>query len=178
MHILLKRCVDWGTGLMDKLKLKWWIFAYLLGFSTLLLIILWLFQTVFLYDMYKYSRRIEIQRAVSYVRENINNQDLYSLFDELQREKEILVMPTNQFTPPKNHAPVDRRRRRGETITQTEEFVLNDGRTLSLTFHAIITPVDATVTTLHTTALYHNQCYDHAVYSACSFNCKKNIKAH
>ncbi|NLM09694.1 MAG: HAMP domain-containing histidine kinase [Clostridiaceae bacterium] len=133
---------------MDKLKLKWWIFAYLLGFSTLLLIILWLFQTVFLYDMYKYSRRIEIQRAVSYVRENINNQDLYSLFDELQREKEILVMPTNQFTPPKNHAPVDRRRRREETITQTEEFVLNDGRTLSLTFHAIITPVDATVTTL------------------------------
>lgn len=121
----------------------------MLGFSALLLVILWLFQTVFLHDMYKCSRRIEIQRAVSYVQENINSQELFSLFDELQREKEILVMPTNQFTPPhKNPAPGDRRRYREETITQTEEFTLKDGRRISLTFHAIITPVDATVTTL------------------------------
>lgn len=120
----------------------------MLGFSALLLIILWLFQTVFLYDMYKYSRKIEIQKAISYVRENINSQDLLSIFDELQREKEILVMPANQFTPPANPAPAGRRRRREETITQTEDFLLNDGRILSLTFHAIITPVDATVSTL------------------------------
>jgi signal transduction histidine kinase len=148
MPVSLKHCADWGIGLMDKLKLKWRIFAYLLGFNALLLVILWLFQTVFLYDMYKFIRKTEIQSAVAYVRENIESKDLFSIFDKLQREKEILVMPTNAFIPPQNPMQGDRKHQRQETLTQTEDFVLQDGQTLSLTFHAIITPVDATVSTL------------------------------
>lgn len=120
----------------------------MLGFSALLLMILWLFQTVFLYDMYKYIRTREIQSAVFYVQKNINSQDLFSVFDELLREKEIIVTPTKEFIPPVKPIPDIKRRPRQETITQTKDFVLQDGQTLSLTFHAIITPVDATVTTL------------------------------
>ncbi len=134
---------------MDRLKIKWRIFSFLLGFSLLLLIILWFLQNVFLYDMYKYTRTLEIKRAVSYVEKNIDHPDLFSIFDELLREKEIMVTPAHEFIPPEKPGPPDNQRRpRQETITQTKDFVLQNGQTLSLTFHAIITPVKATVTTL------------------------------
>ncbi|NLP12977.1 MAG: hypothetical protein GX383_00500 [Clostridium sp.] len=47
---------------MDKFKLQWKIFGFLLGFCALLLAILWIFQTVFLSDMYKFIRKVEIDK--------------------------------------------------------------------------------------------------------------------
>lgn len=146
MRILLRHCVDWGIGSMDKIKLKWRIFAYLLGFCSLLLLILWLFQTVFLSDMYKLIRKREIEQAIQYVEKNINNSDIQLIFHELEEDKDILVKLSNEFIMPSGIRQGDRHRQ--ETITRTKEFTLNDGRIVSLTFHAIITPVEATVTTL------------------------------
>lgn len=73
---------------------------------------------------------------------------MYSIFHKLLRENEIMVIPANDFIPPKPSSPDDRGRKRQETITQTKDFVLQNEETISLTFHAIITPVEATVTTL------------------------------
>ena len=64
------------------------------------------------------------------------------------REKEIVVTQTNEFVPPQLSSPGVRGKPRQETITKAQVFTLKDGRELSLTFHAIIPPVDATVTTL------------------------------
>ncbi len=133
---------------MDKVKLKWKIFSFLLGFCALLLVLLWLFQTVFLHDMYKFIRTREIETAIAYVQENIDSPELFSILDGLMREKEIVVTQTNEFVPPQLSSPGDRGKPRQETITKAQVFTLKDGRELSLTFHAIITPVDATVTTL------------------------------
>ncbi len=133
---------------MDKLKLKWKIFAFLLGFCALLLIILWLFQTVFLTDMYKIIRKNEIKKAIALVEENIDSAGLQTVLNNLEAGKEIIVMPAKEFAPPERMMQNDRGRRPPETITETKEFILQDGRTISLTFHAMITPVDATVSTL------------------------------
>ena len=141
---------------MDKFKLKWCVFAFLLGFCILLLVILWLFQTVFLTDMYKYIRKREIEKAVVLVGQNIDSPDVYSIFYELETDKEIIVMPAREFVPPplpQQNNGWDNRGRfqiRHETITQTEDFILQDGSTVSFTFHAMITPVEATVSTLQT----------------------------
>jgi len=133
---------------MDKLKLKWKIFGFLLGFSALLLIILWIFQTVFLSDMYKLIRKSEIKKAIVLVEKNIDSPKLKDVLYELEVSKEIIVRPTMDFSPPISPIPNKFDRRRPESITKEQKFVLKDGREISLTFYAMITPVEATVSTL------------------------------
>jgi len=132
---------------MDKLKLKWKIFIFLLGFCILLLLILWIFQTVFLSDMYKLIRKLEIDKAVSLVGKNIDSPNLQDILYELETNKEITVRPTKDFAPPPRPEP-GRYNRRPETITKVHEYTLANGSKLSLTFYAMITPVDSTVSTL------------------------------
>lgn len=133
---------------MDKLKLKWKIFISLLNFCGFLLFILWLFQTVFLNDMYKMIRRNELHKAMALVKENINSPNFEEILVSLDAEKSIMVVPTKKFVKPQNPVSGDQRGIRPETITETKEFTLSNGRVISLTFHAMITPVNATVSTL------------------------------
>ena len=134
--------------MMDRLKLKWKIFIVLLAFCGFLLFILWLFQMVFLNDMYKMIRRNELHKAVALVEENINNPDIDEILYSLNADKGIMVVTTREFVQPRIPAPDDRSGIHPETITETKEFTLSDGQVISLTFHAMITPVNATVSTL------------------------------
>ncbi|MDD2371582.1 MAG: HAMP domain-containing sensor histidine kinase [Firmicutes bacterium] len=132
----------------NKIKLKWKVFGYLLGFSALLLVVLWLFQTIFLNDIYRITRMWEIEKAVSEVRQNIDKPELDDLLLELNQEKEIYIMRTDEFTAPQKMMFANPNSHRAETLTKEYSFELEDGTTLSLTFYAIITPVNATVSTL------------------------------
>lgn len=136
---------------MDKLKLQWKIFGYLLGFCALLLGILWLFQTVFLSDMYKYIRKNEIDDAIILVGEKINQTDLEEIIFEIESSKDMMIRRSDQFTPPTTFNPAPNKSaepRQPETLTKVQEYELEDGSTISLTFYAFITPVDATISTL------------------------------
>lgn len=133
---------------MDKIKLKWKIFAFLLGFCALLLLILWMLQTVFLSNMYKFIRKTEMEKAIQLVEKNINSPELKDVLYKLESTKEIMVRPTHNFSPPPLPDPGRPGRKPPETITKVHEFVLADGSRISLTFYAIITPVEATVSTL------------------------------
>ena len=155
MESILKPCVDLVIDLRvnmknfnNKIKLKWRVFAYLLGFSALLLVVLWLFQTMFLNEMYRITRMWEIERAVSVVQKNIDSPDLDEILVDLYLEKDIYIKATNEFTPPQRMMVMGYNRQRLETITNEYVFELEGGEKLSLTFHAIITPVNATVSTL------------------------------
>lgn len=154
MQASSRRCADWGIGLMDRLKLKWYVFTFLLGFCALLIAVLWLFQTVLLTNMYQAIRKSELQKAVTLVKQNIDNPDLQSILGELERDKEIIIMPTQEFTPPQGYELSEGRPQDGrgiprpETITQTEVFTMLDGKSVSLTFYAMISPVEATTATL------------------------------
>ncbi|MCL1789430.1 MAG: HAMP domain-containing histidine kinase [Oscillospiraceae bacterium] len=138
------------------MKLKWKVFAFLLGFCGLLLGLLWLFQTVFLNDMYKLIRRKELEQAIIQVgREigkDIEDSELDEVLTRIQEEKDITVMLTRDFMfpPPFRHrpAPDEMIIQIPGYITEIREFELEDGYVLSLTFHAMIAPVNATVSTL------------------------------
>ncbi len=133
---------------MDKLKLKWRVFASLLAFCAFLLLLLWLFQTVFLRDMYKIIRQSEIKSAIKYVEQNIDSSDFQSILHEIQASKDIMVLPSKEFSPPARPQGNQFGKPQPETLTQTKEFMRSDGHRISLTFYAMITPVDATVSTL------------------------------
>lgn len=138
----------WDTVLMDKIKLKWRIFAYLLVFCAMLIGILWIFQTVLLNEMYKFVRRREIDQAISLVGENINNPELEIILIDLKNSKDMIITLSQEFVPPSNPVPARPDQLRPESLTKTQSFTLSDGREISLTFHALITPVNATVSTL------------------------------
>ncbi len=136
---------------LGKPKLKWRIFALLLAFTATLLVLLWTFQTVFLSDMYKFVRRREMDQAISLVEENLNSPNYINVLYDLESNKEIYVRPTSEFVMPRHGMHM-----RGhmyqenmtETITEVRDFLLADGSVLSLTFYAVISPVEATVSTL------------------------------
>lgn len=136
---------------LNKLRLKWKVFAFLLGFCSLLLVILWLFQTVFLNDMYKIIRKQELNQAISIVEKEIDNPELQTILFEIQVENDIMVSLTRDFVPPYRPGREELGSRNNmslETITQVKEFTLQSGQTVSLTFYALVVPVNATITTL------------------------------
>ncbi len=132
----------------NKIRLKWKVFGYLLGFSTLLLVILWLFQTIFLNDIYRVTRMWEIEKAVTVVRKNIDKPELDDILLNLYQEKEIYIKRTDEFTPPQRMMFMNATSRHMDTLTKEYTFELENGKILSLTFYAIITPINATVSTL------------------------------
>ena len=63
----------------SKLTLKWKVFAYLLGFCAILLLILWLFQTVLLDSFYRAVKVMEIKNSAGTLASGIDRADLASL---------------------------------------------------------------------------------------------------
>ena len=141
-----------GRFNLNKLRLKWKVFAFLLGFCALLLVILWVFQTIFLDDMYRFIRKQELNRAIATVEKEIDNPNLQEILYLIQVEKDIIIMPARDFSPPPPRPEPDMRERRGNlppsSITETINFIFNNGQIVSLTFYAMVAPVSATVHTL------------------------------
>ena len=128
-------------------RLMWKIFMFLLGFCALLLMVLWLFQTVFLSKMYEGIRKGEIKKAIILVEENIDSPDLNQILRELSEDQEIIVTPIHDFVPPAKPNPRDRPPMR-EAITETKDFITSDGKVVTFVFYAIISPVNATISTI------------------------------
>ncbi|MGL5979027.1 MAG: sensor histidine kinase [Erysipelotrichaceae bacterium] len=147
MPVISRHYADWGIDLMDKFTLKWKVFTYFIGFCALLLAVLWVFQTILLPDMYQWIRTQEIHKAISLVELHLETDDLGTIINELAETKDIMVTPTLDFIPP-NKPYQSGGRRVMESITETKDFTLSNGSNVSLTFYAIISPVDATLSTL------------------------------
>lgn len=153
---------------LQKIRLKWKVFGFLLGFCALLLVILWLFQTVFLNDMYKLIRRSEMQKAIAYVEKNLETTDFAQLLNYIKVKDDIVVTLSGDFTDAQKalqqqqsdamrefNKQLQKPRKEGrddfrtpETLTEERQYTLSDGSVLNLTFYAMITPLNATVTTL------------------------------
>lgn len=128
-------------------RLMWKIFIYLSGFCVLLLLILWLLQTVFLGQIYEHVRKGEIKKAIILVEENINSPDLNQLIRTLAEDQEIIVTPALDFVPPARPGPRDKPPFR-EAITERRDFITAEGNKISFVFYAIISPVTATISTI------------------------------
>ena len=76
---------------MNKLQLKWKIFAFVFGFCTLLLMILWLFQTVFLDSFYQSIKVMEIKKDVNTIANNIDNKNISDLIKSISENGEIYI---------------------------------------------------------------------------------------
>ena len=76
---------------LSKLRLKWKIFAFLLGFCALLLVILWLFQIVFLDDIYKNIRVVEIRRNAAVIAKNVGSGSIGETIDGISKNIDATI---------------------------------------------------------------------------------------
>ena len=72
--------------MLNKIKLKWRIFGFLLGFCILLLVVLWLFQTALLGDFYRRIRIAETRNDVATIVYYLNDAELPEIVSELSAD--------------------------------------------------------------------------------------------
>lgn len=131
---------------MNKFKLKVKLFLYIISFSFFLLFLLWLFQIVFLDEMYIFIRKQELNNAIELVETNINNDNLSDIIAYIQYEKQILVQKGTDLKLP--NKPFNNDDKRPLELVKKQNFTLADGSNITYTFYTVISPVDATVNTL------------------------------
>ena len=79
----------------NNFRLKWKIFLFLLGFCALLLVILWLMQTVFLDSFYKNIKMMEIKREAGLITEMYGNEDMAENIASISQNSNISVSITD-----------------------------------------------------------------------------------
>ena len=168
--------------------MKWKIFAFLLGFCALLLVILWLFQIVFLDTFYRNIRVAEIRRNATTIAHNTTHENIGEIIEGISENIDATVdiatingrslltnvLPQDRRTVEENAALISQAVNNGgefyeytslPSITlgfgtssdvrpsiQSLVYVkMSDnapGAQVAVIIRAVISPVDATVTTL------------------------------
>lgn len=73
-----------------KLRLK--VFLYFAFFTAMILLILWLFQTMFLSDIYENIKLKELYRSADTVTANIESDELQSITESVARKNELCIL--------------------------------------------------------------------------------------
>ena len=76
----------------EQISLKWKVYQYLLGFTAILLILLWLFQTVYLDSFYTVIKKSELEQALKVLIENLGDDDLESVINDISEDYEVYIM--------------------------------------------------------------------------------------
>ena len=76
----------------NRFGIKWNLFLSFWLFSIALLILLWLFQTVFLDDFYKAIKSNMIESSAKTIAANIENEDLAALLDRLAQNNDVSIL--------------------------------------------------------------------------------------
>ena len=77
--------------LKNKVSIKWKLFGYLVVFVGFMLVLLWLFQTVFLESFYKAIKTQNIKSTAESIVRNIDNDDLDSLIENLSKRNDTCI---------------------------------------------------------------------------------------
>ncbi len=76
--------------------MKWQLFGYLAAFVGVLLIVLWLFQVVFLNDFYESIKVKEIKKLGNQIGNNIDNNQIVNLINQIAQDKELCIVITDE----------------------------------------------------------------------------------
>lgn len=76
---------------LHNISIKWKLFFYLLLLISIILVVLWLFQTVFLESFYKSIKIGQIKTLSGIVKANLESEDLQELIQRLEQDENIVV---------------------------------------------------------------------------------------
>lgn len=72
-------------------RLRQKLLVYFLGFSVIILGVLWLTQTVFLDDLYRAIKTVGIEKSADFISEHIDNENIVGLLDEIHQQNDINI---------------------------------------------------------------------------------------
>ncbi len=72
-------------------RLRQKLLVYFLGFSAIILGLLWLMQTVFLSDLYRAIKTVGIERSADFICEHINDNNIIDLLDEMHEKNDMRI---------------------------------------------------------------------------------------
>lgn len=75
--------------------MKWQLFNYLAGFVGVLIIVLWLFQVIFLNDFYESIKVKEIKKIGNQIGNNIGKNGILDVIAQVAAEKELCIVITD-----------------------------------------------------------------------------------
>jgi signal transduction histidine kinase len=75
----------------NNISIKWKIFAYLSGFCGLLLVLMWLFQVVFLDSFYKTIKIREVKDSASVIMKNLDSNNLEELVENISVSNNVCI---------------------------------------------------------------------------------------
>jgi len=76
----------------EKIGMKWKVFLYFLGFTVLLLVILWFFQIVYLDVFYKNSKRRELEKAMENLTAAVEMENFEEACDTIVESYDISIV--------------------------------------------------------------------------------------
>lgn len=79
----------------SKISIKWQLFGYLFILVGALLLVLWLFQIVFMERFYKNIKKKEIKEVAKHIEKNIDNSRLISIINQSVENKNLCIILTN-----------------------------------------------------------------------------------
>ncbi|MBW7571704.1 sensor histidine kinase [Caproiciproducens faecalis] len=79
-----------------RIGIKWRIFAYFAGFTAVILVLLWVFQVVFLNSFYKAIKTREIRTSAQTIAKNIDSDDLSAVVQNLSQRNQIGIIVSDQ----------------------------------------------------------------------------------
>ena len=80
-----------GRSLFSRLSIRWRLVCYFAVFVAVLLVLLWLFQIVFLESFYKTIKTASIKSTAANIAESIDNDNFYNELNRLTRQDTICV---------------------------------------------------------------------------------------
>jgi len=91
---ILLRLEGWGIDLklnFNGFSIKWKIFSYLAGLISFIIILLWLFQIVFLDSFYKHIKIKNIENSAEIISKNIDDEDIGTIIKSISQENDICI---------------------------------------------------------------------------------------
>ncbi len=76
---------------LEQISIKWKIFLYILIFAAVMIVLLWLFQIVFLNDFYRSIKQGEIKDAAQVIEQNIDNEDIDTLIERIAHRYDVCI---------------------------------------------------------------------------------------
>lgn len=80
-----------------RMGIKWGLFSGFAAFAAVVLVMLWVFQIVFLGSFYKFIKVREIKSAAQTIEHNVNSEELSTLLEEISRNNQICIIVSDEY---------------------------------------------------------------------------------
>ena len=78
-----------------KYSIKFHIFSTMIALTLIMLVILWLFEAIFMTTAFKVAKENDVERAASLVAENFDSGDIDSLISKVSTEYDVCIKVIN-----------------------------------------------------------------------------------